>query len=134
MRTLLVVVTDVLPEDSPGMALAEHQDMVQTLSPCRSYEALGKSVRAGGLDRATMPVACWARNSCHEGPSRRGAGGKPCRRSSEQIAVAETETPSFLSSPWMRRQPQRVSALASRRTSVAVSGAILRLPGRRLLR
>src|SRR5660397_246250 len=52
MRTLLVVVTDVLPEDSPEMALAEHQDMVQTLSPCRSYEALGKSVRPGWLDRA----------------------------------------------------------------------------------
>src|SRR5680860_1016365 len=47
--------------------------------------------------QATMPVACWARNSFHEGPSRRGAGGKPCRRSSEQIAVAETETPSFRS-------------------------------------
>src|SRR5680860_1620562 len=52
MRTLLVVATDVLPEDSPEMALAEHQDMVQTLSPCRSYEALGKSVRPGWLDRA----------------------------------------------------------------------------------
>ena len=45
MRSLLVVVADVFPEDSPEMALVEQQDMVQTLSPCRSYEALGDGVR-----------------------------------------------------------------------------------------
>jgi len=47
--------------------------------------------------QAMMPAACWVRNSLQEGPSRRGAGGKPWRRSTAQMPVAEMQTPSFLS-------------------------------------
>ena len=37
------------------------------------------------------------------GPWRRGAGGSPCRRRTVATLVLETGTPSFLSSPTMRR-------------------------------
>lgn len=39
------------------------------------------------------------RNWLHDGPVRRGAGPSPCRRRSDRMAVAETRTPSFGSSP-----------------------------------
>src|ERR1039458_5015144 len=37
------------------------------------------------------------------GPSRRGAGGRPCRRRTIATLVFDTVTPSFLSSPTIRR-------------------------------
>jgi len=47
MRPLLVVVADVLPEDSQEIAFAEDEDVVQTLLPDGFYEALGEGVRFG---------------------------------------------------------------------------------------
>jgi len=47
MRALLVVVADVLPEDSLKVAFAEDQDVVQALPPDGPHEALGKGICLG---------------------------------------------------------------------------------------
>ena len=47
MRALLVAAADVLPEDSQEMTFAEDEDVVQTLTPDGSHEALGKGVCLG---------------------------------------------------------------------------------------
>src|ERR1035437_2144096 len=52
---------------------------------------------------ATMPLAPSERNSLQVGPSRRGAGGSPWRRSTVATLVFDTVTPSLFSSPTMRR-------------------------------
>ena len=44
MRTLLIVVADVLLQGPLKVAFAQYEDMVQTLSPYGSYEALGECV------------------------------------------------------------------------------------------
>jgi hypothetical protein len=51
---------------------------------------------------ATMPLAWAERNWAQVGPSRRGAGGRPWRRSTVPTLVFDTHTPSFFSSPTMR--------------------------------
>ena len=52
---------------------------------------------------ATMPLAWAERNSLQVGPSRRGAGPRLCRRRTVATLVFDTVTPSFLSSPTIRR-------------------------------
>lgn len=47
MRSLLVVVADVLPEDSQEMSLAADEDVVRTLAPCGSHESFGDGVCRG---------------------------------------------------------------------------------------
>src|ERR1019366_2347770 len=54
-----------------------------------------------------MPLAWALRNSVQLGPSRRGAGRRPCRERTLRTLVVETVMPSFLSSPTIRRYPQR---------------------------
>jgi hypothetical protein len=54
---------------------------------------------------ATMPLAPSERNWVQVGPSRRGADGSPWRRSTVATLVFDTQTPSFFSSPTMRRYP-----------------------------
>ena len=52
---------------------------------------------------AKMPLAWARRNSLQVGPERRGAGGRRWRRRTVATLVLETVTPSFFSSPTMRR-------------------------------
>ena len=47
MRTFLVVVRDVLSQESFEVAFAEDEDAVQTLPSCGLHETLGKSVCLG---------------------------------------------------------------------------------------
>src|SRR5680860_309661 len=47
MRSLPVVVADVLPEDSQEMSLAADEDVVRTLAPCGSHESFGDGVCRG---------------------------------------------------------------------------------------
>ena len=52
---------------------------------------------------AKIPFAWARRNSDQLGPTRRGAGGSPLRRSTVATVVLETATPSLRSSPTIRR-------------------------------
>jgi hypothetical protein len=52
---------------------------------------------------ATIPLAWTERNSLQVGPERRGAGGRLFRRRTVGTLVFDTATPSFLSSPTIRR-------------------------------
>jgi hypothetical protein len=52
---------------------------------------------------ATMPAACARRNARQVTDARRGTGPSPLPHSTVRMVVADTDTPSFLSSPWMRR-------------------------------
>jgi len=47
MRSFLVVMSDILPEDSFEVAFAEDEDVVQTLPPCSSHESFGEGVVIG---------------------------------------------------------------------------------------
>jgi len=47
MRSFLVVMSDILPEDSFEVAFAEDEDVVQTLLPDGFCEALGEGVVIG---------------------------------------------------------------------------------------
>jgi hypothetical protein len=57
----------------------------------------------GMKSTATMPEACARRNARHVADVRQGAGRSPLRSSTVRMVVPDTETPSFFSSPWMRR-------------------------------
>ena len=56
MRTLLVVVADVLPKDSPEVPFAEDKDVIQTLMAHGPHETFGEGVclgrTYGGADNA----------------------------------------------------------------------------------
>ena len=76
-------------------------------------------------ERPTRGRSAWARRNCIQvGPSRRGAGPRPCRRGSVLIVVAPTRIPSLRSSPEIPTQPQRGFSLAIRSTSTATSSSI----------
>src|ERR1039458_2708426 len=71
-----------------------------------------------------MPLAWAERNWVQVGPSRRGAGGRPWRRSTVATLVFDTQTPSFFSSPMMRRYPHRgVSGPAAMDANAAGEGS-----------
>jgi hypothetical protein len=71
-----------------------------------------------------MLEAAWFRMNRHQvsrfGPGRRF--GEVRRRLEAEISI-----PSFLSSPWIRRLPQRGFSVLNRHTSSWVSSGILRL-------
>lgn len=77
-----------------------------------------------------MPWACVVRSSRRVGPLRRGAGSMPAAVRISQTVVEPTGCPSRISSPWIRRQPQRGFSWAGRTTSVFTAPAVDGLPGR----
>ena len=77
-----------------------------------------------------MLAACWRTNARHEGPLRRGAGAMPCVLRTLRSEVSETETPSFESSPTIRRWPQRWFSRARRTISATRSLSSAGRPGR----
>jgi hypothetical protein len=70
-------------------------------------------------------------NSRQDGPPRRPAGPSPASVRSLRTLVAETTTPSPMSSPAIRRHPHRGFSRARRRTSSRTSRLIPGRPGRR---
>jgi hypothetical protein len=52
---------------------------------------------------ATMLEACARRKARQVTDARRGAGRSLFLKSTVRMVVADTDTPSFFSSPWMRR-------------------------------
>ena len=83
---------------------------------------------------ARIPAA-WACRNCRQvGPDRRGAGSMPAARRISRTVDGATVTPSFVSSPWIRRYPHLGFSLASRTTRRAMLRATGGRPGlRRLL-
>ena len=83
---------------------------------------------------ATIPAA-WACKNCRQvGPARRGAGSTPAARRISQTVDGATITPSFVSSPWIRRCPHSGFSFARRTMSRAMPGTVGGRPGlRRLL-
>ena len=83
---------------------------------------------------ATIPAA-WACKNCRQvGPARRGAGSMPAARKISQTVDGATVTPSFISSPWIRRCPHSGFSFARRTMSRATPGTVGGRPGlRRLL-
>ena len=69
----------------------------------KTYRVVSRTVSTVKKSVATMPEACARRNARHVTDARRGAGRSPLPRNTVRMVVADTETPSFLSSPWMRR-------------------------------
>ncbi len=67
MRSLLVVVFDVLPEDSGKVALAQDQDVIQTLSPYGSHETFGDSVCFRRAYRSADDLHCFRTKHLMEG-------------------------------------------------------------------
>jgi len=68
------------------------------------------------------------------GPDRRGAGSMPATRRISRTVDGATVTPSFVSSPWIRRYPHSGFSLASRTTRRGMLRTIGGRPGlRRLL-
>ena len=83
---------------------------------------------------ATIPAA-WACRNCRQlGPERRGAGLMPAARRISHTVEGATVTPSFVSSPWIRRCPRSGFSFARRTISRAMLGIVGGRPGlRRLL-
>ena len=105
--------------------LDEHQDVQSlvssTVSTCRK-------------STATIPEAWVCRNCRQVGPERRGAGSIPAARRISHTVDGATVTPSFVSSPWIRRYPHSGFSFASRTTRLAMLGTVGGRPGlRRLL-
>jgi len=98
-----------------------------------TWRVLSRIVSTVNKSQATIPSACARRNCVQLGPLRRGAGPRPCRRSSALIVVAPTRMPSLRSSPQILTQPHREFSLAIRRISSAVCGSIGGRPGVRSL-
>ena len=106
--------------------------------PCsmntRTYSLLRSTVSTCRKSTATIPAA-WACRNCRQlGPERRGAGLMPAARRISQTVEGATVTPSFVSSPWIRRCPHSGFSFARRTTSRAMLGIVGGRPGfRRLL-
>jgi hypothetical protein len=69
----------------------------------KTYSVVSRTVSTVKKSTATMPAACARRNARQVTDARRGAGPSPLPRSTVRMLVADTKTPSFLSSPWTRR-------------------------------
>ena len=108
-----------------GAMLDEYQD-VQSLQQ-HALPAWKKST-------ARIPAA-WACRNCRQvGPARRGAESIPAARRISQTVDGATVTPSFVTSPWIRRYPHSEFSFASRTTRRAMLGTVGGRPGlRRLL-
>ena len=77
--------------------LQRPSSMVKSTYSVRSQPSHREEVK--GQDRVSLR----AEEPLHEGPIRRGAGPRWCRRRTVRIAVAETVMPSFSSSPRILR-------------------------------
>ena len=76
------------------------------MDPCR-VEA-SSTVSTCRKSTARIPAA-WARRNCRQvGPERRGAGSTPAACRISQTVDGATVMPSFTSSSWIRRCPQRI--------------------------
>jgi hypothetical protein len=69
----------------------------------KTYSVVRRTVSTVKKSVAMMPAACARRNARHVTDARRGAGRSPLSSSTVRMVVADTDTPSFLSSPWIRR-------------------------------
>jgi hypothetical protein len=68
-----------------------------------TYRRLRSTVSTCRKSAASIPAA-WACGNCrHVGPDRRGAGSMPAARRISHTVDGATFTPSFVSSPWIRR-------------------------------
>ncbi len=63
------------------------------------YSVVSRTVSTVKKSVAMMPAACVRRNARQVTDARRGAGPSPLRSSTVRMVVADTWTPSFLSSP-----------------------------------
>jgi hypothetical protein len=68
-----------------------------------TYSVVSRAVSTVKKSMAMMLEACARRNARQVTDARRGAGRSPLPHSTERMVVADTDTPSCLSSPWMRR-------------------------------
>ena len=106
--------------------------------PCsmntRAYSLLRSTVSTCRKSTATIPAAWACRNSRQPGPERRGAGPIPAACRISHTVDGATVTPSFVSSPWIRRCPHSGFSFARRTTRRAMPGTTGGRPGlRRLL-
>jgi hypothetical protein len=106
--------------------------------PCsmntRTCSLLRSTVSTCRKSTATIPPAWACRNCRQPGPERRGAGSMPAECRICHTVDGATVTPSFMSSPWIRRCPHSGFSLASRTTRRAMPGTFAGRPGlRRLL-
>ena len=99
-----------------------------------TYSRLSSTVSTCRKSTARIPAA-WACRNCRQvGPERRGAGSMPAARRISHTVDGATVTPSFVSSPWIRRCPHSGFSLARRTTRRAMPGTVGGRPGlRRLL-
>jgi hypothetical protein len=82
-------------------------------------------------DAAGKPITvAWACRNCRQvGPVRRGAGSVPAACGISQMVDGATVTPSFLSSPWIRRCPRSGFSFARRTARRAILWAVGHRPG-----
>ena len=99
-----------------------------------AYMRFSSTVSTCRKSTATIPAA-WACRNCRQlGPERRGAGSMPAACRICHTVDGETVTPSFMSSPWIRRCPHSEFSLARRATRRATPELVGGRPGlRRLL-
>jgi hypothetical protein len=100
--------------------------------PCsmntRTCSLLRNTVSTCRKSTATTPAA-WACRNCRQlGPERRGAGSMPAACRISHTVDGATVTPSFMSSPWIRRCPRSGFSLARRTTSRAMPGFAAGVP------
>jgi hypothetical protein len=100
----------------------------------RAYSLLRSTVSTCRKSTATIPAAWACRNSRQPGPGRRGAGSMPAACKISHTVDGAIVTPSFMSSPWIRRCPHSGFSFARRTTRRAMPGTTGGRPGlRRLL-
>jgi hypothetical protein len=99
-----------------------------------TYKRLNSTVSTCRKSTARIPAAWACRNCRHVGPERRGAGSMPAARRISHTVDGAILTPSFASSPWMRRCPHSGFSFARRTTRRPTLGTTCGRPGlRRLL-
>ncbi|HZD02606.1 MAG TPA: hypothetical protein VFA46_21185, partial [Actinomycetes bacterium] len=95
------------------------------------YSVLRRTVSTVKKSIATMAAACVHRKARQVTDARRGAGRSPLPSSTVRTVVADTDIPSFFSSPWAgsptrvlpgQPQDQRNHGVGERRTSASRSG------------
>ena len=98
-----------------------------------TYMRFSSTVSTCRKSTAMIP-APWARRNCRQlGPERRGAGSMPAACRISHTVDGTTVTPSFVSSPWIRRCPHSGFSFARRTTRRAMPGAVGGRPGLRRL-
>jgi hypothetical protein len=88
------------------------------------YTRFSRTVSTCRKSTARIPAAWACKNCRHVGPERRGAGSMPAARRISHTVDGATVTPSFVSSPWIRRCPHSGFSLASRTTRRAMPGTV----------